>query len=175
MAAVEDPGCSRIQQLSLPPNSLYFNSGVMVINLSKWRRDSISLQLHKYIQENISKLEYHDQDALNAVLCGKWLPISPKWNQQSVMFKLNCSETSFTSEEYEEALRAPAVIHYTTSSKPWDYMNEHPYRQDYFDHLQHTGWNIKYPMATHYVNNVRKCIKKTLINVFAQGNGSSKV
>ena len=43
----------------------YFNSGVLLINLDYWRKNSLSTIILEYINENVEKLKFHDQDALN--------------------------------------------------------------------------------------------------------------
>jgi lipopolysaccharide biosynthesis glycosyltransferase len=34
----------------------------------------------------------------------------------------------------------PAIIHYTTEWKPWDFQPFHPLRETYYDQLDQTAW-----------------------------------
>ena len=47
------------------PHERYFNSGVMLVNLTAWRRDGISDKLLNYRLHG--KNDFMDQDALNVV------------------------------------------------------------------------------------------------------------
>lgn len=38
--------------------------------------------------------------------------------------------------ELDEAINNPCIIHYTGSSKPWDYLNLHPLKKVYFNYLK---------------------------------------
>lgn len=55
-------------------NSSYFNSGVLLINLKKWREDNISDKLIKFASSNITI--FADQDTFNQVIGNNvlWLP-----------------------------------------------------------------------------------------------------
>lgn len=144
VAAVEETNFDRHGDLLLPTDALYFNSGVMLVNLDRWREERIGDKAHDFIRKHPDVLQLHDQDALNAVLCGKWLPLHPKWNLQTDMLDL-CSLSSYSRQAVAEAVAHPAVIHFTTASKPWHYMNEHRYRGEYFKYLYRTEWKPRYP------------------------------
>ncbi len=144
VAAVEEPHFDRHVDLFLPPDTLYFNSGVMLVNLDRWREERIGDKAHDFIRKHLDVLMLHDQDALNAVLCGKWLPLHPKWNLQTDMFDLR-PLSSYSEQAVAEAVAHPAVIHFTTSSKPWHYTNEHRYRGEYFKYLHRSEWCPRYP------------------------------
>ncbi len=158
LAAVEDSGFEHNNRLFMPDNTLYFNSGVMLINLDNWRKADISGRAHKFIQEYPDRLLLHDQDALNAVICGEWRPLHPRWNQQTKMFRTRYSDTSFSEDELAEALQFPAIIHFTESSKPWHYLNEHPFRDEYYKFLQCTEWKFKFPKLQAGINSIMKPI-----------------
>ena len=143
--AVEDSGFENNERLFMSKSTLYFNAGVLLINLDNWRKADISGRAHKFIQEYPDRLFLHDQDALNAVICGNWQQLHPRWNQQTKMFRLRSEETAFSEQELSEALHSPAIVHFTESSKPWHYMNEHPYRDEYFRVLQCTEWKYRFP------------------------------
>jgi lipopolysaccharide biosynthesis glycosyltransferase len=151
VAAVEEPHFDRHMDLHLPADALYFNSGVMLVNLDRWREERIGDKAHDFIRLQPDVLMLHDQDALNAVLYGKWLPLHPKWNLQTNMFELR-PLSSYSEQAVVEAVAHPAIIHFTTSSKPWHYMNEHRYRDEYFKYLCCTEWKPSFPK-------LHKCIR----------------
>jgi len=162
LAAVEDSGFENNDRLFMPNNTLYFNAGVLLINMDKWREADISAKAHNFIHEYPERLLLADQDALNSVICGRWQQLHPRWNQQTKMFRLRPEETTFSEQMLTEALRYPAIIHFTESSKPWHYMNEHPYRDEYFKVLQCTEWRYRFPKIIKYINyNIKPFVKFT--------------
>jgi len=164
LAAVENPNFNRYADLKIPVNSKYFNAGVMLINLEKWRQYNISTQVIEFIKNNSEKIVLWDQDGLNAILYNKWKKLHPKWNQQTIMFELVASETNFREEEFNEAIKNPSIIHYSTSSKPWHYMNEHPLKSEYYKYLRKTPWKKYLPPDKNISNTSKKIIKKILPN-----------
>lgn len=145
LAAVEDSGFENNDRLFMPNNTLYFNAGVLLINMDKWREADISAKAHNFIHEYPERLLLADQDVLNAVICGNWQSLHPRWNQQTKMFRSRHPDASFSECELTEALQFPGIVHFTESSKPWHYMNEHPYRDEYFRVLQFTEWRYRFP------------------------------
>jgi len=162
IAAVENPKFNRYAVLQIPINSKYLNAGVMLINLEKWRQYNISSKVLKFIENNLDKIILWDQDALNAILYNKWKELPPKWNQQTIMFEIDVSETNFTKAKFTEAIENPAIIHYTTSSKPWHYMNEHPLKNEYYKYLKKTPWRRYVPLDKNFINILKKISKKIL-------------
>ncbi|MFD0696377.1 glycosyltransferase [Paenibacillus sp. GCM10027628] len=120
LGAVED--ClikdARNSDLYMPRKSKYFNAGVLVLNLKKWRAEKIKNKIFEFIKTKSSRIKYCDQDALNAILHDKWRQLDPKWNFQSQYLS------------YPDLKIKPAVIHYTGRNKPWD--SEHPLKEEYF-------------------------------------------
>ena len=60
----------------------YFNSGVMVLNLQKWRNEKISTKVLDWARENKEKLRHWDQTALNHVIASNFVTIDRKWNTE---------------------------------------------------------------------------------------------
>lgn len=158
LAAVENPEFDRYDQLGIPEGSRTFNSGVMLLNLKTWRENNISEKVMEFLLSNSHKTALHDQDGFNSVLYDKWLPIAPKWNQQTKFFSMKLDESSFIQEEWEEAIKNPAIIHYTTSSKPWQYTNIHPFKEEYYSYLKLTEWHDFVPQGKTFKNQVKKWI-----------------
>jgi hypothetical protein len=64
----------------LSPSTPYCNTGVMVMNLKRWRTEEIARGALEYIRKFPQCVRYPDQDGLNAVLAGAWGLLDPKWN-----------------------------------------------------------------------------------------------
>ncbi|WP_321387054.1 glycosyltransferase family 8 protein [uncultured Enterococcus sp.] len=122
LAAVEDAGFHhRLEKMKLPVESaLYFNSGFMLINVEAWLKKEITFRVLNFIENHPEKLRFHDQDALNAVLCDQWLQLHPSWNAQSYIMEGSKKHPLPQGEkEYEETRRDPKIIHYSGHVKPW--------------------------------------------------------
>ena len=133
-----------IGEVGLP----YFNSGVMFLNLRKWREDNTVEAVLKFIEENHERLLYHDQDALNAILHNKWLHMDAKWNVQTSMLFIKQKNECANYINLQNALKKPFVIHYTGRGKPWNYISIHPFRNNYYRYLQLTPWRWFRPRLT---------------------------
>ncbi|MGG4444935.1 glycosyltransferase family 8 protein [Brevibacillus porteri] len=128
LAAVKDSwqGVNKLRHvdLSIPDDCDYFNAGVLVMNLNKWREHNITSKIYDYMKKNQSLIRYPSQDPMNAILHDNWLQLDTKWNYQS-------------KHLYKSNLRIdPAIIHYTgEDSKPW-LSKKHPLREEYFHYLK---------------------------------------
>lgn len=115
----------------------YFNAGVMLINLEKWRRYNFSNICLDYAAKNNEKMLYADQDVMNCLLNGEWLRVPQKWNVTRNIFSKRDVLLQFLEEgELEEALLNPSIIHYTAGSKPWHLMDSYPFKEEYHETLK---------------------------------------
>ena len=76
----------------LHPNTKIMNTGVMVLNLQKWRADNITEKLVRYTHDSIKLISKNNNSldvvtemereeySFNVLLANKWLPIDDKWN-----------------------------------------------------------------------------------------------
>lgn len=116
------------RRLRYAPSYGYFNSGVLLINLKYWREHDLLNSFLKFWRDYPERVVYHDQDILNFVLKGQKLLLPIKFNVQTpALYKLVNISWEYDAE-LEEALRAPVIIHYTTSDKPWIRGCQHPWK-----------------------------------------------
>ena len=120
----------------------YFNSGVMVLNLKAIRDNKIMEKSIEFIKNNQTKINFGDQDALNAIVCGRYTKLNPKFNVQSSMFNAlnNVSFDGYETSKIRDAIKNPVVIHFTGSSKPWSLRNNHPYKSLYWKYRRLTPY-----------------------------------
>ena len=128
LAAVKNKGCWDSKLLGLKSEDQYFNSGVMVLNLEKWRELALGAKAIEFIQNNHSKLRFGDQDGLNAVIAGNWLRLDESFNFQQKM----------VGERFFDESDPPVIVHFTGSSKPWHFNNRHPWRKHYWQYRNQT-------------------------------------
>ncbi|MEM9412874.1 MAG: glycosyltransferase family 8 protein [Planctomycetota bacterium] len=133
---------SNWKSLGLNPASLYFNSGVMVLNIERMRKEQIEQKLIACLNKNRNFVWCWDQYALNVVFAENWKPLPLRWNQGAKFFELPSDEHGpFHPEEIADAIQNPAIIHFTTEWKPWDFKSEHPLKEKFFHELDQTVWS----------------------------------
>jgi lipopolysaccharide biosynthesis glycosyltransferase len=125
----------------------YFNSGVMLIDLELWRKENVTEQAFRYVEENGDTMYHCDQEALNAVLINKWQELDPRWNQQGCIYWPEVlPETEFTKDimkDYNQLINEPFIIHFLSPSKPWNYKCMHPEARKFLFYLKESGWFSK--------------------------------
>ena len=145
-AAVTNPLCGPVHRrhpgtLGVPEGSPYFNAGVLLLNLPRWREERISERLIEYIGANADRLRWWHQDALNAILHGRWRSCRPTWNAQTSFFGGKpAAELGISAEELLEVRTNPRIVHFCGTWKPWTYYSVHPFKGEYFKYLARTPW-----------------------------------
>lgn len=135
----------RHDDLAMPAGSSYFNAGVLLMNLKRWREADGTARLVRFIEAHHDHLWAHDQDALNAVFCGDILELAPRWNFQTSMLWSEPAGLDLSYWEFRRLLADPAIVHYTTPSKPWHFSNTHPYKSTYYHYLAKTPYSAFAP------------------------------
>ncbi|MDB4886104.1 MAG: hypothetical protein JWN79_1542 [Gemmatimonadetes bacterium] len=158
VAAVENRNFSRHRALEMSPGSRYFNSGVMVMNLVRWRADGLAPRVLAFVRRKAHAIEFVDQCGLNGVIDGRWLALHPRFNVQSDFHDVPYveGEAGFSARDMAEALDAPVIVHFTGNSKPWQLLNAHPYKREYWRHLRATPFRQLLPDGTTPANVVRR-------------------
>ncbi len=129
------------RELGIAAHSLYFNSGVMVMNLRRWRSERLGDRLLDCLRDNRDHVWCWDQYALNVVLAGQWGRLPLRWNVGSHAFEYPSIECSpLDVDEFAASLQQPAIWHFTTEIKPWHYHSRHPLREQFFAVLDRTAW-----------------------------------
>ena len=133
------------EALALTEEAHYFNSGVLLIDVRKWKEQDVENTLIRYIASHGSRLGFLDQDALNHVLRHKWKQLPQKWNMTRSLFRnyyrLGARRAvKFFAPGIAQAMDAPGIIHYTGSPKPWQAACGLPYREKYLEYLAQTPW-----------------------------------
>jgi lipopolysaccharide biosynthesis glycosyltransferase len=118
------------RELGVDPKSPYLNTGLMNINLELWRQEKITEKCLDLLASY--ELPCVDQDALNLVLNGSFDHLHPRYNMMPyhLMSKLRTVDLLEDPKEIEEAITAPAMIHFHRSflGKPWVRGCTHPAR-----------------------------------------------
>lgn len=135
-------GIKKYAELNIPADQKYFNSGVLVMNIAKWRSEDIEVKLFQYLEEYRADVQHHDQEAMNAVFTGKWGEISPQWNQTPLLFGYSSwKESPYQELDYANAINDPCIVHFASNAKPWNSFEKHPRRDLFFEYLDMTAWS----------------------------------
>jgi lipopolysaccharide biosynthesis glycosyltransferase len=121
----------------------FFNGGVLLLNLELMRQEGAAERLIGFATQNTGLLEWGEQDAMNVVFGGRWRALHPRWNaQNSLWVWREWSEEVFGAQAVVEARGRPAVLHFEGPSvnKPWHYLCQHPWRDEYRRTLARTPW-----------------------------------
>jgi len=161
LAAVAELFNYRNLELGFNKDVKYFNSGVLVIDLSVWRSEQISNQIFDYLEMHPEKIKFHDQDALNAVLVNKWLELSEIYNY-TVPY-IDRSRKSKNDLNFKPEL--PVVMHFNQSFKAWHYKSRHPYKGLYYKYLKRTPFKNFIPKDYTVTNVIRKLLARLLIRL----------
>lgn len=99
----------------------YVNAGVLLIDLSKWRKTVTVKSILSFIQKNIKILFLADQDVINVLFADKLMHIDERlYNLDEKTFR-HFSEKSAETEriDLEWVRRNTVIIHYNGKQKPW--------------------------------------------------------
>lgn len=163
LAAVQNPHFDRHKDLGMHEGSLYFNSGVMVLNTKLMRQYNKHQELLDYITNNADKILWLDQDALNAIFCDQWLILPPAWNSQTKFYQMTHKDTGYSEAAFNDALHNPSIVHFTTKSKPWHLMNNHPFKKEFLKYLGKGGWRLGIPEDFTFRNLLKRIYKKYIL------------
>jgi lipopolysaccharide biosynthesis glycosyltransferase len=107
----------------------YFNSGVLLIDLARWRERAVGARALAFAERMGDRLIMHDQDALNHALEDDWVDIAPHWNLWVIHVGLRAEDR--------------AVFHYMGGPKPWHADYDRRFQDKFFHYLDRTpfeGW-----------------------------------
>ena len=108
------------------------NSGVMVIDLNKWREKNFSERINSIIMNRKGFFPQGDQGILDEAFNGDFeiLPLAYNLNSLSIEFSYHdlCiyrkPQSYYSKESYNQAKLSPIIVHFTSSflcDRPWIY------------------------------------------------------
>ena len=99
--------------LGIPQTAPYFNGGVLLIDLGRWRERAVTQRAREYFSATREPIDFLHQEALNAVVWNDWMPLEARWNLPA-----SSAGRPYESPASEAWLR-PGVIHFSGRMKPW--------------------------------------------------------
>lgn len=139
VAAVYDNWVKTQPLLGITEEGNYFNSGVLYMNLPRWREQRISEQAFDYLLKYPERIKFVDQCALNAVLRDNWQKVDSRFN---TLFSY-IPET-LPRAEFDTFLRDKVILHFTLE-RPWTMMCQNRFRYLYSRYLHQSPSTRKSP------------------------------
>lgn len=128
------------------PADPYFNSGVLLIDLDRWRAEDIPGRLRSLESDGTLKRLINDQQVLNYLFKNSWIQLDLSWNTLAAGVAM-------------EALD-PKAVHYTGIDKPWNLVSFVPFRRIY-RHVMTNAVYYRYArerIARRWINRVRRLV-----------------
>lgn len=148
----DNPALYALEAIGMDDNDRYINSGVMLINLKKWKNDNIEDKIVQMIHDHNGFVFHHDQGIVNGVCKDSIKILHPKFNTMSQFFLMNAKQIKslydiknyYTQNELDEATQKPVIIHYINKfyNRPWFQSCCHPLKNLYVENLQKTPFEI---------------------------------
>ena len=134
--------------IGLKEKDIYYNCGVLLINMDYWRRKDLCQYFIDYYARMNGKLMYNDQDILNHCCRGHVFTLSQAYNFAPVLYyfpyyfirKYQPAYMVSSRAKYKEIIRHPSIIHYLGEERPWVHGNCSPYRKVYDSYKAQTPW-----------------------------------
>ena len=120
----------------------YYNAGVLILNLARWRKDDSMRHLMQLMDTDAKRFVFLDQDAINVLFRDSVLELPYQYNVQN-MFYMKDKEKALHWRKWERIAQAkehPVVLHFCSSVKPWQRECQHPRRQLFLDYLYRSPW-----------------------------------
>jgi lipopolysaccharide biosynthesis glycosyltransferase len=131
-------------------SNYYFNTGVILYNLKKWREDKIHKILKTKIKDYGKEFKVVDQSIMNYAINDKIARLHLKYNYYTavhgISFKTLCRHFSqkkvISKEEFYEARNNTVIIHFVgfPFERPWYKNGVTPYNAIYSQYLKKTPW-----------------------------------
>ena len=112
-------------RLGIKDGFKYLNSGVLVLDLQRWRDEKIEQQCFDLALNAPEKLDSMDQDALNIVLEDRWKMLDVRWN---------------TSQYEAPPGTRSGIVHLIGQAKPWHDDYNYHFKDAWFEWVDRTAY-----------------------------------
>ena len=129
----------------------YFNSGVILFDMKRWREEKCSEKIVAHIKNVRAHYPSPDQDLLNVVCRGRIMTLPPKYNFKPTLlafslksyFRCFGKNGYYTVEEIERDKECPVIYHFFrfVGEFPWNRNNLHPDNEIFDAYLAKSAFN----------------------------------
>lgn len=148
-------------KIGLTAQDTYFQAGVIVFDLDRFREVDIEADATKDLVSN--KYWFLDQDILNKYLAGQVKYIDTAWNCVNVAKDVENGLDAEWSAKVNEDLQNPRIIHYAGfEAKPWNNPSA-PLAPPYWYYLRQTYWYESVIRQFEHNDSVHASLNRTLM------------
>lgn len=131
---------------------LMINSGVLLIDLTKWRKQRIEEKIYQLIDKK-KKVFQGDQGIINTIFHGEVKELPLKYDVMTYLYDFSYEEmicyrkpdNYFSKEDIKKNIENPAIVHFSSSFKsyrPWENATcTHPYFDEWNKLFSKSGGN----------------------------------
>lgn len=151
----DDLNIKHNEDIGLPKQNIYFNAGVLLLNLDLIRKDYSFDKINKFLKDNADTFRFQDQDAINKLFYQKIKRVDSCYNYQITQIYKDDFDFDYCY-----------LIHYLSKNKPWDdkfsevgsdylvkgmpYYNNVLKRKEFFDFIY--NYKDKYKLSVIFLN-----------------------
>ena len=88
----------------------YFNAGLLLIDLKKWRDENMGEKCIQFIDEHQGRVIHHDQGVLNGLLKHRWLRLPLKFNVMTIHYILSYKKIKSFFKEKSSKFSEPSKL-----------------------------------------------------------------
>ncbi|MBR5709993.1 MAG: glycosyltransferase family 8 protein [Thermoguttaceae bacterium] len=126
-----------------------FNSGLLLMNLDKIRKEKTFRKTLEWVANHPSMLQWADQNPLNVVFHNDFVFLDGMWNG------------SAQKKDHLNGEPMPAIIHYLKRVKPWHLEYDGLYEEQYEKYLSMTPWkgtpkSPQSPVKMSFIRNAKR-------------------
>ncbi len=147
---------------------LFINSGVMLINLQRWRQRRVENEIYNLLK-NKESIFQGDQGIINFILHGDAYELPLKYDVMTYLYDFTYEEMMlyrkpdnyFDKDEVEATRNEPAIVHFSSSfasRRPWEkgQCSPHPFGDEWREYFVITGGNyVKSTRRVHSFNRLK--------------------
>lgn len=140
----------------------YFNAGVMLINLSFWRRHRTFDCLLELIRSNPGVIKGSaDQDLLNFYFKNEWKILPLDWNVCADYFSW-AGKIRYKKLAKISSYQKNRIIHFSGPVKPWQYACPHPARILFDQYKDLSPWNNVPPQGRNIISFISRLLPHSI-------------
>ena len=110
---------NNVNRVRLGTEQDYFNSGVLLMDLQRCRKEIVSDEIFRFVKDHGQELVLPDQDVLNALYGNRVLPLDDVlWNYDARNYS-NYFMRSLGEASLPWVMEHTAILHFCGKEKPW--------------------------------------------------------
>jgi lipopolysaccharide biosynthesis glycosyltransferase len=124
-----DMGVARYRELGLRADAKYFNCGVLLMNVQRWRQLNVRDRALEYVKTYARDVVFWEQEGINAVLSDQWGSLDRGWNWSVSV------GAAFRQRSIHPDVK---IAHFSGNLKPWKHDGDNPYYARYYEYVDRT-------------------------------------